>query len=69
VTSLTCDSFHGRAPNSDTITDAMLCLQIETQYGNLLRSSTRRCLRQMEMLIANHYTEIRDPSGRVREMI
>jgi len=66
VTSPNWNPPHGRAPNSDTITDVMLCLQTEAYHVCLLRGSTRSQRRQVQILTANHCTEVRDCYGRVR---
>jgi hypothetical protein len=46
-----------------------LCLQTEAYRGCPLRVFTSNWLRHMHILIANHWTEVWDPHGRVRGRI
>jgi hypothetical protein len=69
VTSPTGNSSHRRAPIPDTITDAMLYLQIVALHGCPLRGSTSSWQRQIQTLTAKHWMEIKGPYRRVRERI
>ena len=66
MTGPTWDPSHGWAPNLNTITDAMLYLQIGAWHGWPLKASTSSQLRQMQILTVDHWTEVGDPYGRVR---
>ena len=66
MTGPTWDLSYGQAPNPDTITDAMLCLQTGAQHGCPLSGSTSICLKKMQTLTGIHSMEVRDLYGRLR---
>ena len=65
----TWDPSYACSPSPDTITEAMLCVQTRAWHGYTLKGSTSNWLRQMQMLSANHWIEIRRQYGRVGERI
>jgi hypothetical protein len=69
VNSPTWDLSHGQAPNPDTITDAMLCLQTGASHICPLRYSTSSWLKQIQILIINLWNKVKDPYGRIRGRI
>jgi hypothetical protein len=66
VTGPTWDPPHGWTPNPETINDA-LCLQIVALHSCPLWEALPAAdlERQTQILMANHWTEVRDPYGRV----
>jgi hypothetical protein len=63
------DPSHGRAPRPDTISEAMMYLQMGAWHGCLLRGPTSRWQRQKQILTPNHWTEVRDPYGWTKRKI
>jgi hypothetical protein len=53
--------------NPGTITDVILDFQTGAWHGCPLRGSTSTLLRQMQILTAKYWTEVRDPCGTVME--
>ena len=62
MTGPTWDPSHGQAPNLDNIADAPLCLTAELTSKRFYQQLTEK----MQILTANHWTEIGDPNERVR---
>ena len=67
MTGPTWDPSHGGTPRPDTVTDAMMCLQMGHWHDCSLRGPTNWCLRQIKVPTRNHCTE--DPYGRIRGRI
>jgi hypothetical protein len=59
MTSPTWQPSYGQATNPDTITGAMLCLKTVVYQGCPWRKFASKCLRQIQILTANHWTEVR----------
>jgi hypothetical protein len=62
----TWDISHGGAPGLDTITDAIMCLQMEGWYDWPLRGPTSPWLTQRQILTPNYWTIVRDSHGWIR---
>lgn len=62
-------SIHACTPNSDSITDTILYVQMEAWHGSPLSNSTSNWLRRMLILAANYWMRSGNQSGRVRGRI
>jgi hypothetical protein len=69
MTRPTLDSSYGLATQTDTITEAIVCLQTAAWHGCPLKDPTSICLRRRLILTPSHWTEIPDSYGLIRGRI